>query len=70
LAWVVMGWYMASQINKGGIKMGLRRMVAIKASYKEAENLAAELMASGHYADVWVFRSGKAYEVWVEDKEE
>ena len=48
----------------------MRRMVAIKVSFKEAEDLAAELMASGHYTDVWVFKSGKAYEVWVEDKEE
>jgi len=50
--------------------MGLRRRVATKASYKEALDLAAELMASGHYADVWVFKSGKVFEVWVEDIEE
>ena len=49
--------------------MGLRRKVAEKASHKEALDLAAELMASGHYADVWVFRSGRIHEVWVEDVE-
>ena len=69
LTWAFfMGWYMASQINKGGNKM--RRIVAIKTSFEEAENLVAELMASGHYIDVWVFKSGKVFEVWVEDKEE
>ena len=46
------------------------RKIAVVDTFKEAEDLAAELMASGHYTDVWVFKSGKAYEVWVEDKEE
>ena len=50
--------------------MGLRRMAAIKASYKEAENLVAELFASGHYADVWIMKSDRVYEVWIEDVEE
>ena len=48
----------------------MRRMVAIKASLKEAEDLAAELFASGHYEDVYVMKDGDVYEVWVEDKEE
>lgn len=50
--------------------MRLRRMVAVKNNFEDAQNLAAELMSSGHYADVWVFRSGKVFEVWVEDIEE
>ena len=50
--------------------MGLRRKVAEKASHKEALNLAAELMASGHYEDVYVMKDGDVFEVWVEDIEE
>ena len=49
--------------------MGLRRMVAEKASHKEALDLAAELMASGHYADVYIMKDGGIFEVWVEDVE-
>ncbi|MCD6434691.1 MAG: hypothetical protein J7L14_03690 [Candidatus Diapherotrites archaeon] len=49
--------------------MGLRRMVAIKTSHKEALDVAAELMASGHYTDVWVYKD-EMNEVWVEDIEE
>jgi len=48
----------------------MRRRVAIRTSYKEAQNLAAELMASGHYEDVYVMKDGDVFEVWVEDKEE
>ncbi len=50
--------------------MGLRRKVAEKASYKEAEDLVTELFASGHYEDVYVMKDGDVYEVWVEDIEE
>jgi len=46
------------------------RRVAIVDTYKEAEDLASELTASGHYIEVCYFRSeDDLYEVWVEDKD-
>ena len=46
----------------------MRRRVAIVESFEEAEDLASELMASGHYEDVYVMKDGDVYEVWVEEK--
>ena len=50
----------------------MRRKVGVKSSPEEAQDLAAELMASGHYEDVWVWKDkdNGVYEVWVEDIEE
>ncbi len=47
------------------------RRIAVVESFKEAEDLASELMGSGHYVGVSYFRAEDGlYEVWVEDKEE
>jgi len=45
------------------------RRVAVVESFKEAEDLASELMASGRFIEVCYFRADDGlYEVWVEDK--
>jgi len=45
------------------------RKIAVVDTFKEAEDLAAELMASGHYEDASIMKDGGVYEVWVEDKD-
>jgi len=46
-------------------------MVALRLPFEEADELAMELLASGHYLDVYIMKGeDNLYEVWVEDKEE
>lgn len=47
----------------------MRKRVAIVDTFKEAEDLASELTASGNYVEVIYFRAEDGlYEVWVEEK--
>jgi len=49
----------------------MRRIVASRLPFEEADKLAMELLASDHYKDVYVMKGeNDLYEVWVEDKEE
>ena len=47
----------------------MRKRVAIVDTFKEAEDLASELMASGRFIEVCYFKADDGlYEVWVEEK--